>query len=96
MVTLVTKLRSYFSDPYDQSTDGIEVDPSKFEIDVDQVKNWQRTDEKLSVSQFVNDLAKMVAAYFEREGTSVIPGTQDELKEMTYQKYEVGVLTYID
>ena len=83
-------------DPYEQSTDGIEVDPSKFEIDVDQVKNWQRTDEKLSVSQFANDLAKMVAAQIGEDETSVNPGAQDEPKEMTYQKNEVGILTYID
>lgn len=27
-------------DPNEQSTDGIEIDPWKFETDVDQVKNW--------------------------------------------------------
>ena len=48
-------------DPEEESTDGIEVDPSKFEVDIDQVKNWKRTDEKLGVSQFSSDLAKMVA-----------------------------------
>ena len=48
-------------DPEEDSTDGIEVDPTKFEVDIDQVKNWKRTDEKLSVSQFASDLAKMVA-----------------------------------
>ena len=45
----------------EDSTDGIEVDPSKFEVDIDQVKNWKLTDKKLSVSQFALDLAKMVA-----------------------------------
>ena len=82
-------------DPYEQSTDGIEVDPSKFEIDVDQAKNWQRTDEKLSVSQFANDLAKMAAAQFGEEGTSVAPEVQDELKKTASQKNEVGSLTSI-
>ena len=48
-------------DPEEDSTDGIEVDPAKFEVDIDQVKNWKRTDEKLSVSQFASDLATMVA-----------------------------------
>ena len=48
-------------DPEEESTEGIEVDPSKFEVDIDQVKNWKRTDEKLGVSQFASDLAKMVA-----------------------------------
>ena len=49
--------------PQEQSTDGIEVDPSKFKYDIDQVKNWKRTDGKLQVgvSHFVDDLAKMVA-----------------------------------
>ena len=31
-------------DPKEQSTEGIEVDPSTFEVDVDQVKNWQSVD----------------------------------------------------
>ena len=48
-------------DPEEESTDGIEVDPSKFEVDINQVKNWKCTDEKLGVSQFASDLAKMVA-----------------------------------
>ena len=48
-------------DPEEESTEGIEVDPSKLEVDVEQVKNWERTDEKMKVSQFVSDLAKMVA-----------------------------------
>ena len=37
-------------DPNEQSTDGIEIDPWKFETDVDQVKNWQRTDEDLGMN----------------------------------------------
>ena len=31
-------------DPEEQSTEGIEVDLSTFEVDVDQVKNWQSVD----------------------------------------------------
>ena len=45
----------------EESTDGIEVDSSKFEVYIDQVKNWKRTDEKLEVSQFASALAKMAA-----------------------------------
>ena len=48
-------------DPEEESTDGIEVDPLKFEVDTVQVKNWKRTDEKFGVSQFASDLAKIVA-----------------------------------
>ena len=73
-------------DPKEQSTVGIEIDPSKLEVDIDQVKNWQRTDEKLSVSQFANDLARMVAETLEEEEAKVEPGVQDEAK-----KYQVGV-----
>ena len=48
--------------PEEESTVGVEVDPSKFEVEVDQVKNWQRTDQtKLDVSQFVEDIARIVA-----------------------------------
>ena len=54
--------------PEEDSTDGIEVDPSKFEVDIDQVKNWKRTDKKLSVSQFAFDLAKMVAKEIQEQG----------------------------
>ena len=55
-------------DPEEESTDGIEVDPSKFEVDIDQVKNWKRTDEKLGESQLASDLAKMVARDLQETG----------------------------
>ena len=48
-------------DPEEESTEGIEVDPSKFDIEVNHVKNWQRTDEKFDMSYFVKDIARMVA-----------------------------------
>ena len=76
-------------DPGERSTDGIEIDPSKFEIDVDQVKNWQRTDKKLSVSQFANDLAKMVAVQFREEEEEITPEVQDKLKKIASQKNKV-------
>ena len=48
--------------PEEESTVGVEVDPSKCEVDVDQVTNWQRTEHtKLGVSQFVEDIARIVA-----------------------------------
>lgn len=46
----------------EESTVGVEVDPSKCEVDVDQVTNWQRTEHtKLDVSHFVEDIARIVA-----------------------------------
>ena len=67
-------------DPNEQSTDGIEMDPSKFEIDVDNVKNWQRTDEKLGVSQFANDLARIVAEELQEEKTKLDSRVQEPKK----------------
>ena len=54
-------------DPDEDSTDGIEVDPSKFEVYIDKVKNWKRTDEKLGVSQFASNLARMVAGVIQKD-----------------------------
>ena len=63
---------SFLGLPFDreqQSTDGIELDLSKFEVAVDQVSNWKRTDEKLGVSKFAHSLARMVAGKLEQEQT---------------------------
>ena len=70
-------------DPKEQSTDGIDLDPSKFEVDVDQVKSWKRTDEKLGVSQFAHNLARMVAEKLEKEET--------EMDTVQVEKKEKGV-----
>ena len=75
-------------DPEEESTDGIEVNPSKFEVDINQVKNWKRTDEKLGVSQFASDLAKMVAMELQEindeaeEGGNVAKNDEENEEEM--------------
>ena len=75
--------------PEEDSTDGIEVDPSKFEVDIDQVKNWKVTDKKLSVSQFALDLAKMVAKEIqERDKDKEVSQEDDE--EHSDDDYEKG------
>ncbi|XP_022809943.1 uncharacterized protein LOC111346958 [Stylophora pistillata] len=76
-------------DPKEQSTQGIEVDPSKCEIDVDQaVKNWQLTREnKPGLLECSKDVAKIVVgrmcgadiSQFLKEET--IDGGQLELKD---------------
>jgi len=46
----------------EQSTEGIEVDPSKCEIDVDQVRNWHSTREnKAGLSNFSGHISRIVA-----------------------------------
>ena len=45
----------------EKSTDGIEVDPSKFQLDVDEVRNWQPLDErKQGFVGCSRDVAQMV------------------------------------
>ena len=48
--------------PKEQSTEGIEVDPSVCKIEVDQVKNLNSTSEnKPSLAEFSEDISRMVA-----------------------------------
>ena len=48
--------------PEEESTVGVEVDPSKCEVDVDQAKNWEPTKrKKLEVAEFVEDIARLIA-----------------------------------
>ena len=48
-------------EPKEQSTEGIEVDPSTFQVDVDNVKNWQSIDEnKQRLLGCSKDVAQMV------------------------------------
>ena len=67
-------------DPGEESTDGIEVEPSKFEVDIDRVKNWKHTDEKWGLSQFAADLAKMVAKKLQ-ENTDDEEGGVEEISD---------------
>ena len=47
--------------PKEKSTNGIEVDPSKFQLDVDEVRNWQPIDErKQGLLGCLKDVAQMV------------------------------------
>ena len=71
--------------PEEDSTDGIEVDPSKFEVGIDQVKNWKVTDKKLSVSQFALDLAKMVAKEIQKRDKDKEVSQEDE-EDDDYEK----------
>ena len=73
-------------DPEEESTEGIKIDPSKFEIDIEQAKNWERTDEKFGVSQFSSDLAMMMARELKENkdknrGDEKRVDKEDEVKE---------------
>ena len=73
-------------DPEEESTEGIKIDPSKFEIDIEQAKNWKRTDEKFGVSQFSSDIAMMMARELQenkdkKRGEVKKVDKEDEVKE---------------
>ena len=49
-------------DPDEESTVGIKVDPTKCEVEIDQVKNWRILEQKNpGVSEFREDIAKITA-----------------------------------
>ena len=80
---------SFLGLPFDreqQSTDGIEMDPSKFEVVVDQVSNWKRTDEKQGVSKFVHKLVRMVAGKLEHEEIEVDPAQEKTVSQVSVFK----------
>ena len=77
-------------DPDEDSTDGIEVDPSKFEVHIDQAKNWKRTDEKLGVSQFASKLAKIVARNIQKDEEDKYNDDNDDDDEEEEEKEEEG------
>ena len=80
---------SFLGVPFDreqQSTDGIELDLSKFEVVVDQVSNWKRTDEKQGVSKFVHKLVRMVAGKLEHEEIEVDPAQEKTVSQVSVFK----------
>ena len=49
-------------DPKQESTVGVEVDPSKCEVDLDQVKNWMPSEQKKhEMSEFEEEIARFIA-----------------------------------
>lgn len=66
-------------DPKEQSTEGIEVDPSLCEIEVDQIKNWRSTREnKPGLSEFSKDISRMLAEKRYHAILSEVSGTEEE------------------
>lgn len=57
------------------------MDLSKFEVVVDQVSNWKRTDEKQGVSKFVHKLVRMVAGKLEHEEIEVDPAQEKTVSQ---------------
>ena len=72
--SLKKSLLSLPFDPMEQSTDGVEVDPSVFEVEVDRVTNWQRVEPRRFVSEFADDLARLVAGELSQSAGEEKPG----------------------
>ena len=64
-------------DPMEASTDGVEVDPSIFEVDVDRVKNWQRVNQKEFASEFAEEIARLVVGEMSQATTEEAPEEVD-------------------
>ena len=61
-----TSLKKYLLglpfDPKEQSTEGIEIDPSKCEIEVEQIKNWNSTsDNRSNLPEFAEYISRILA-----------------------------------
>lgn len=70
-----TSLKKYLLgilfNPKEESTVGVQVDSSKFDVDVDRRKTWQRTEEKkLDVQEFHEEVAMMIASDLDQNSLS--------------------------
>ena len=73
-------------DPEEESTIGIKVDPTKFEVEIDQAKNWQLTDhKKLDLSEYLEDIAKITAKHIK-----VLEGKSQETTDSMDLEQEVN------
>ena len=69
-------------DPKEQSTEGIEVDPSMCEIEVDRIKNWRSTrEDKPGLSEFSKDISRMLAEKRYHAILSEDSGTAEEQEQ---------------
>ena len=73
-------------DPKEQSTEGIEVDPSKCEIDVDQIKTWQST---RGSNPELSDFSRAISRVFaEKRYLSIVSDVQENSDSVTESEGE--------
>ena len=71
-------------DPKEQSTEGIEVQASTCEIEVEQVKNWNSTHEnKPGLQEYSRDIARIVAEEMCNRTTELESGLSTTARETT-------------
>lgn len=86
--SLIKSLLGLPFEPKEDSTVGI--DPSSCRIDVDQAKDWQRTDQGLDVSQYADELASEAAKELVQKETEVDLPDQDMPEENRSHTSQVG------
>ena len=71
-------------DPKEQSTEGIEVQASTCEIEVEQVKNWHSTHEnKPGLQEYSRDISRIVAEKLSDRTTKLESGHSTGAREVT-------------
>ena len=76
--------------PQEESTVGVEVDPSKCQVDVDKIKNWEPIkDKKLEVSEFAEGIAMLIAKDLSKGETDKqdISQSAEVLEEVPFMKH---------
>lgn len=81
-------------DPEEQSTEGIEVDPSTCEIDVEQAQNWNSTGEnRLSLSEFSEDISRIFA---EKQYFWILSMESESERELSGEESKVKSTMHLD
>ena len=94
--------------PKEKSTDGIEVDPSKFQLNVDEVRNWQPIDERkqgfLGCSKDVAEVVVEKMYYIpvsrdsvqvERRGEAIIQNDYNKNRKQVGTEEEVALVNQV-
>ncbi|XP_020605026.1 uncharacterized protein LOC110043869 [Orbicella faveolata] len=82
-------------DPEEENTVGVKLEATKFEVEVDQVKNWQCTDQKkLDLSVFREDIAKITAEHMKAMEGRKQTSHSDEITNYAAQVKEQGNGSY--
>ena len=77
-------------DPGEPSTEGVEVDPSKFEVDVDRVMNWQVVKNEKFTSEFAEDIARLVVGELRSPEQGEKPQSHSRMPNLSEEKVQTS------
>lgn len=79
---------------HEESTAGVEIDTTRFEVEVEEVKNWTLIkDKKPDLSEFAKDIAKLVAK--DLNNAEVKPKEISQSASMILLEVPLNHLTFI-